>query len=68
MMEKKDYPNAERLLKQSLDMDPFVDKIYYYLGLAYLNNGHPAQACDSFKKSEELGDGMVTPALMKGCK
>jgi Flp pilus assembly protein TadD len=68
MLEKKDYANAERLLRQSVDMDPFVDMIYFYLGLAYQNNGNTTKACESFKKSEAQGDGVVSADLMKGCK
>jgi tetratricopeptide (TPR) repeat protein len=64
---RKDYKSAERLLKQSLDMDEFVDKIYFYLGMAYLNNGNEGLACASFKKSEERGDKMLTTDLIKGC-
>jgi tetratricopeptide (TPR) repeat protein len=65
---KGDYPSAERLLKQSIDMDNFVDKIYFYLGMAYLKNGKTALACTSFKKSEEFGDKMMTTDLVKACK
>jgi DNA-binding SARP family transcriptional activator len=49
-------------------MDPFVDKIYFYLGLAYQKNGDETKACESFKKSQENSDGMVNPDLIKGCK
>ena len=64
---RKDYKSAERLLKQALDMDPFVDKIYFYLGMAYLNLGDSGLACVAFKKSEERGDRMLTADLIKGC-
>ena len=64
---KKDYKYAERLLKQALDTDPFVDKIYFYLGMAYLNNGNPDMACASFNKSEALGDRMVTDEQKRKC-
>lgn len=50
-----------------LDTDPFVDKIYFYLGLAYLNNGNTGLACVSFKKSEALGDRMVTDEQIRLC-
>ena len=68
MLEKKDYSNAERLLRQSLDMDPFVDKINFYLGIAQQKNGNASKACESFRKSESQGEGMVSSDLMKGCK
>ena len=54
--------------KQSLDADPFVDKIYFYLGMAYLKNGDKKAACLHFRKSEELGDRMVTADLVRLCK
>ncbi len=63
-----DFISAERLLKQSLDMDPFVDKIYYYLGISYLKNGKRDMACNSFHKSIERNDKMVTPDLLRQCK
>ena len=68
LLDRKDFTNAERLLKQSVDMDPFVDKIYFYLGLAYLNNGNKTASCEAFARSQQLGDGMVTKELMKGCR
>jgi hypothetical protein len=49
-------------------MDPFVDKIYFYLGQAYLKNGKKELACESFKKSNDRGDKMVTSELLKSCK
>jgi tetratricopeptide (TPR) repeat protein len=64
----KDFAQAERMLTQSLQMDSFVDRIQYYVGLAYLYNGKKDLACKAFKKSEELGDGMVTADLIKQCK
>ena len=67
-LKKKDFSQAERLLKQSLDMDSFVDRVHYYFGLAYLYNGKKEPACIEFKKSEEIGDKMVTADLIKQCK
>jgi tetratricopeptide (TPR) repeat protein len=67
-LKRNDFASAERLLKQSLNMDPFVDKIYFYLGQAYLKNGKNELACESFKKSNEQNDKMVTAELLKMCK
>jgi cytochrome c-type biogenesis protein CcmH/NrfG len=65
---KGDYPSAERLLKQALEMDSFIDKIHFYLGMAYLKNGKKADACASFSKSEKQDDKMMTTDLIKQCK
>ncbi len=65
---KSDFESAERLLIQALDMDPFIDKIHFYLGMAYLKNGKQSQACDQFNMSEELDDKMLTTDLIKRCK
>jgi tetratricopeptide (TPR) repeat protein len=64
----KDFINSERLLKQAVEMDSFIDKIYFYLGTAYLKNGKQKLACESFSESEKLGDKMVTAELIKQCK
>jgi tetratricopeptide (TPR) repeat protein len=64
----RNFSQAERVLKQSLAMDSFVDRIYYYLGLAYWYNNKKDLACASFKKSEELRDGLVTADLIRQCK
>ncbi|MEQ8425466.1 MAG: tetratricopeptide repeat protein, partial [Cyclobacteriaceae bacterium] len=65
---KEDYSNAERLLSQAVEMDSFIDKIHFYLGMAYLKNGKKAQACEQFDLSEEAGDAMLTTDLLKLCK
>ena len=63
-----DFESAERLLKQAVDMDRFIDKIHFYLGMAYLKNGKQALACEHFDISEELGDKMLTEDLIKRCQ
>lgn len=65
---KQDYENAERLLKQANDMDSFIDKIHFYLGMAYLKNGKQALACEQFDQSEKAGDEMVSASLLKMCR
>jgi len=65
---RKDFSQAERILTQAWKMDSFVDRIHYYLGLAYLYNDKKDLACASFRKSEELNDRMVTADLIKQCK
>ncbi len=65
---KGDYSEAVRLLQQALDMDSFIDKIHFYLGMAYYKNGQAKEACDHFRKSERVGDRMATPELMRSCR
>ncbi|MBS1487333.1 MAG: tetratricopeptide repeat protein [Bacteroidetes bacterium] len=65
---KEDYPSAERLLKQALKMDSFVDKIHFYMGMAYLKNGKKELACQSFAKSKQAEDLLLTPDLLRNCK
>jgi tetratricopeptide (TPR) repeat protein len=65
---KNDYASAERLLVQAQMMDGFIDKLNYYLGMAYLYNGKKELACAAFRKSDELGEQMVTAELLKQCK
>src|SRR5579859_3908694 len=57
---KKDFAQAEHMLTQSLKMDSFVSRIQYYLGLAYLYDEKKELACEAFKKSETLGEKMVS--------
>ncbi|HCW08981.1 MAG TPA: hypothetical protein DGG95_16620, partial [Cytophagales bacterium] len=63
-----DFASAERLLKQSVDMDSFVDKVYFYLATAYLMNNKKELACAAFKKSKERNDGLVNAELERACK
>jgi hypothetical protein len=65
---KEDYSNAERLLTQANEMESFIDKIHFYLGMAYFKNGKQALACEQFLLSEEAGDGMLTTDLIKMCQ
>ncbi len=60
---KKDFLQAERMLKQAERMDSFIDKIYFYLGTAYFKNEKKSLACEAFKKSEAVGEKMVTTEL-----
>jgi tetratricopeptide (TPR) repeat protein len=65
---KGDYPNAERLLTQAKEMESFIDKIHFYLGMAYYKNNKQVMACEQFRLSEEAGDGMLTVDLIKMCQ
>lgn len=65
---KEDYANAERLLLQANEMDSFIDKIHFYLGMAYLKTGKQSLACEQFSLSEVAGDGMLTADLIKLCQ
>lgn len=63
-----DFKDAIRLLNQALSIDSFIDKIHYYLGMAYLSNNQKKEACEQFKLSEQAGDKMITADLMKLCR
>ena len=63
-----EYRDAIRLLNQALSIDSFIDKIHYYLGMAYLKNNQEKEACEQFKLSEQAGDNMSTADLMKLCR
>jgi tetratricopeptide (TPR) repeat protein len=65
---KGDFSGAERLLNQALAMDGFIDKIHFYLGMAYYKNGRVKEACDHFRKSERMGDRMATAELLRSCR
>lgn len=65
---KEDYGNAERLLTQALSMDSFIDKIHFYMGMAYMKTGKQSLACKQFEESEAAGDAMLTADLIKRCK
>ncbi len=62
------YEDAIRLLKQGLSMDSFIEKIHFYLGMAYLKNNQKKEACEQFRMSEQVGDRMATVDIMKTCK
>ena len=62
------YEDAIRLLKQGLSMDSFIEKIHFYLGMAYWKNNQKREACEQFRMSERMGDRMATVDIMKACK
>ena len=64
---QQDYASAERLLVQAEGMDNFIDKIYFYLGMAYQKNNKRVEACKAFSQSEQRGDKMLTADLIKYC-
>jgi tetratricopeptide (TPR) repeat protein len=57
---------AIRLLEQAVDMDPFVENLYLYLGRAYLTSGDKGKACASFIKSFERME-LTKAELEKHC-
>jgi tetratricopeptide (TPR) repeat protein len=56
---KKDFASAERLLKQAEKMDSFINKIYYYLALAFQGNGKEEEACKAFRKAHKRGESLI---------
>jgi len=67
-LQKGDAASAKRLLDQALSMDSFIDKIHFFLGEAYRRSGQPTEACEQFRLSKELNEGMVTVQQEKLCK
>lgn len=65
---KGDHASAERVLLQALGMDIFIDKIHFYLGLAYFNQSKKNLACEQFRLSDQEGDNMVTAEYLKECR
>ena len=63
-----DYGRAVKLLRQAADMDAFVERVHFYLGMAYLKSGQQEEACAQFELSERAGDAMVTEELMRACR
>jgi tetratricopeptide (TPR) repeat protein len=63
-----DYGRAVKLLRQAAEMDNFIERVHFYLGMAYLKNGQQREACEQFELSEKAGDKMVTSALLKPCQ
>jgi tetratricopeptide (TPR) repeat protein len=43
--------DAIRSFRQAEDMDPFIERIYYYMGEAYLQQGNVGLACEYFEKA-----------------
>lgn len=67
-LQKGDAVAAKRLLTQALSMDFFIDKIHFYLGEAYTASKEMPAACEQFRLSKELNEGMVTAQQEKMCK
>jgi DNA-binding SARP family transcriptional activator len=49
-------------------MDPYIDKIHFYMGSAYMKNGKRDQACQEFYNSVEEREGMLTEDLEEYCR
>lgn len=48
-LKRGDYSQAIRLLNRAVEEPDFIDEVYYYLGLAYQNNGDISAACQSWE-------------------
>ena len=55
-----EYEEALRLYQQASKLDPFIDKVFYFQGEAFLKLNKQKEACESFKKAkdnkESIGD------------
>lgn len=65
---RKDYASAQRLLLQAEKMDPFIDRVHFYLGQAFFNTNQLEKACAQFALSEQAGDRMVTANELRRCR
>jgi Flp pilus assembly protein TadD len=52
-----DYPSAVRLLKQAIEMDPFVEDGFAYLAEALLQNQQTDEACKAWQESVARAEG-----------
>ena len=59
--------DAIRLFKQAEEMDPFIDRIYAYLGDAYAQAGDKAGACPYYVEAVTRGE-MLADKLPAGCR
>ena len=55
LMTKK-YEDALRLLQRAESIDPFIEKIYFYLGDAYYKNGNRKQGCIHYATALERNE------------
>lgn len=62
-----DTDAAIRLLQQAGQLDPSVEKLYYYLGEAFRKKGDIQHACEYFRKAIDNGD-MSREKLIGICK
>lgn len=59
-IERKDWPAAQRGAQALTEAEPGNAKAWRYLGLAYVNQGHPEQGIAPFQRSVELSDSAKT--------
>ena len=63
-----DNERAVKLLQQALAMDSFIDRIHFYLGMAYLRTSQKKEACEQLRMSERVGDKMAPAEVLKSCR
>jgi tetratricopeptide (TPR) repeat protein len=62
-LKMRNFTSAIRLLKQAIEMDPYVEKVYVYLAEAYFSNGEKGVACEQYEKAlerEEITEAVFT--------
>ena len=53
---QKQAAQALTAFRQAETLDASVDQLYYYIGTAEKTLGHPAAACDAWRRGESAGD------------
>ena len=63
-----DYSNAERLLRQAIQMDGSLSMAHFHLAQVYLKKGDADSACEEFGKAVECGDEGAEKAYRQNCQ
>ena len=67
MLRGGDHKRAVKLLRQAADLDTSIDKVFFYLGEAYLLNGEQTETCQAWKEGEKVSDEMSKMKLQETC-
>jgi pentatricopeptide repeat protein len=62
-----DAASAIRLLNQAIELEPSVEKGYYYLAEAYTKSGDTEKACEAWRESIKRGEAKATDSRV-ACK
>ncbi|GAB3786697.1 hypothetical protein GCM10028818_50360 [Spirosoma horti] len=55
-LRQKQAAPALAAFRQAEKLDASVDQLYYYIGTTEQSLGHPAEACDAWRRGESAGD------------
>lgn len=67
-MKQEQFDQAITLLVRAEKMDDFIDQIYYYQGICYINLGQPEKACSTWNRSIERGELRSKALLKRNCE